>query len=63
MAMKIIAAWDFVTKEILTDSIIKKDLQYLRKKHIKALKSEPTWSFFGGVLTISNRRYQVVEVV
>lgn len=38
---------------------IKKDYPLLLKKHQQALKSEPTWSFFGGTIVINNRVYQV----
>lgn len=59
--MRIIAAWDLNTNEILDDDTIKKDVPKLRKKHAEAMKKEATWSSFGGVLTIKDRRYQVVE--
>lgn len=61
--MKIIAAWDCDSKELLEDKVIKKDQSSLERKHVKALKKDPTWAFFGGVLSIGTRRYQVVEIV
>lgn len=38
-----------------------KDLPAIQKAHDEAMKAEPTWRFFGGVITIENRQYQVVE--
>ena len=61
MAVRILAAWDVKTKEILSDAIIAKDATALKKKHKAALKKEPTWLAFGGVITIKNHSYQVVE--
>ena len=38
------------------------DLPELEKLHAEAMKEEPTWAFFGGVLTVSNgNKYQVVN--
>jgi hypothetical protein len=39
----------------------KKDYKALLAAHKRAMKEEPTWSWFGGVLTINGRRYQVVS--
>lgn len=35
------------------------DYPILLERHKKALKSSPTWAFFGGTITIENRTYQV----
>lgn len=37
----------------------KKDYPQIVKKHKAALKREPTWSMFGGVIHIEDRSYQV----
>lgn len=39
------------------------DYAKLQELHAKALLDEPTWSLFGGVLTVDGRTYQVVEDV
>lgn len=35
------------------------DYRKLEKMHEEAKKKTPTWAFFGGVLTIEDRVYQV----
>lgn len=39
----------------------KKDLPAIQQAHNEELKINPTWRFFGGIITIENRDYQVVE--
>lgn len=51
--MKII--WTNATPE--QQKMDRKDLIEANKK---ARKSSPTWDFFGGVLTVNDRKYQVV---
>ena len=38
---------------------IQKDMPELVRLHEDALKQEPLWEFFGGVITIDSRVYQV----
>jgi hypothetical protein len=47
------------TKESLEQT--RRDWPRLLKEHKKALRTQPTWAFFGGVITIEGREYQVVE--
>jgi hypothetical protein len=56
--MKIIAAYDR-NHEDLTKEQIEADMPELVKKHEEALASEPTWKFFGGIITINGHEYQV----
>lgn len=37
------------------------DWPRLLEQHREALRTQPTWAFFGGVITIEGREYQVVE--
>jgi hypothetical protein len=37
----------------------KKDMEQLQKLHSKCCVEDPTWSIFGGVLTIEKRSYQI----
>jgi hypothetical protein len=39
---------------------MEKDRPALLRQHQSALKNDATWEFFGGVLTIEGRTYQVV---
>jgi hypothetical protein len=43
----------------LTTKQIKLDWGKLKEAHEKALTSEPTWQFFGGILTVNGHTYQV----
>ncbi len=36
-----------------------KDRPELERLHASACKANPTWAFFGGILTIQGREYQV----
>lgn len=38
---------------------IQADYPKLKEIHAKAMKSDPLWEFFGGVLSIDGREYQV----
>jgi hypothetical protein len=38
----------------------KMDRKDLIEANKKASKSSPTWDFFGGVLTVNGRKYQVI---
>jgi hypothetical protein len=52
--MKIINAYD------LTAEQIQADMPELLKAHEKACRNEPTWAFFGGIITLKNgHKYQV----
>jgi hypothetical protein len=56
--MKIISAT--VDGKDIDPEQIKADMPKLLKEHEKALKDEPMWDMFGGVIVIEgNRRYQV----
>jgi len=39
----------------------KADYKQLLAAHKRAMKEEPTWSWFGGVITINGRKYQVCK--
>lgn len=40
----------------------KQDMKRLQNLHKSAMKEKGgTWGFFGGVITIENRKYQVVD--
>lgn len=56
--MEIIRAKTTSGKEVPIKQI-KKDWKQLKELHQKALKEQPTWSVFGGILTIEDREYQV----
>lgn len=44
----------------LTKEQIEEDMPQLLKAHEKALKEEPTWAFFGGVIILDNgHEYQI----
>lgn len=52
--MKIINAYDLTTEQIQAD------MPELLKAYDKALADDPTWRFFGGVITLKNgHEYQV----
>ena len=57
--MKIVSAYDLNGHKELNAEQIQADMPELLKAHEKALNSEPTWAFFGGVLTINRHEYQV----
>jgi hypothetical protein len=57
--MKIIAAYNAVTKENLSQAQIEQDLPDLQKEHEEALKESPTWKWFGGILIVNGHEYQV----
>ncbi len=39
---------------------VEKDLPAIRQQHEEAMKNDPTWPCFGGVINIDGRAYQVV---
>jgi hypothetical protein len=43
----------------LSKQQIEEDMEQLLAAHEAALTSEPTWTFFGGVLTVNGHEYQV----
>jgi hypothetical protein len=57
--MKIVSAYDLEAHRELTTEQIQADMPELLKAHKKALNSEPTWNFFGGILTLGEHEYQV----
>jgi hypothetical protein len=57
--MRILDAWEQDHKPV-SAAVIKADWERLQTEYDKALKADPTWQFFGGILTIDQRRYQVV---
>jgi len=62
--MAIIAAWEkssTVRTKIDIDSISPEERALIQEKHDQALKYEPTWVMFGGVITIGKRHFQVIE--
>lgn len=38
---------------------IEKDYPQIKKAHDEKCKSDATWPFFGGIITIEGRKYQV----
>ena len=65
MSVKIISATMTVEEgnktEILpvSEEHYKKDLPKINKIHEKMMKEDPTWPFFGGMVHLGNRTYQV----
>ena len=59
--MKILSASQLINDEWvpIPECQIKADMPKLLKMHEKAKKSNPTWAYFGGILTIEGRKYQV----
>ena len=57
--MNVITAKDSNGNELTLDQI-KADWAALLVKHEQAKKEDPTWSLFGGVLTVNGHEYQVV---
>lgn len=57
-------SFDGTKREKITESVsqgqIKKDTLPLTKAYAKACREEPTFQFFGGVIRIGDRHYQVV---
>jgi hypothetical protein len=47
--------------ERISNEQIRRDTKEIRKEHKKALREDPMWSMFGGLITIQNRVYQVCE--
>ena len=60
MNMILISATNTITHKALTTEEIKKDWEVLEEKNRRAKKEDPMWEFFGGVITIGDREYQVV---
>lgn len=56
--LEVITAKDRDGNELSTAQV-KADWPQLKAAHEKALKEEPTWQFFGGVLTVNGHDYQV----
>lgn len=42
-----------------TEAQLLKDTPKLLEIHERALKSDPTWAFFGGTITIGEHSYQI----
>lgn len=58
--MTIVLVSDINTgKQLKQSDITETEMQRLRAAHEKALKSNPTWHFFGGTIDIDNKRIQV----
>ncbi len=57
--MRILDAWEKDHKPVKPEQV-KADLPRLQAEHDKACKQDPTWQFFGGILTVEQRQYQVV---
>ncbi len=47
--------------EPVKEGQIKKDMMILKRMHSKALLEESTWKYFGGILKVGDRQYQVCE--
>ena len=58
--MEVIHSWYEGTNDEVGHDRVKTDWPKLKRLNEKALKNDPTWSMFGGVLQIENRKYQVV---
>lgn len=59
--MRILDAWtEADEKQAVPAEVIKADLPKLQAAHDRAKREDPTWEFFGGILTIDQRKYQVV---
>lgn len=54
----IISATDEEGKELDFDQV-RKDWEKLKVANAAALEDDPTWSVFGGTLTINGNKYQV----
>lgn len=57
--MTIIGAWENSKEFDLKKITIGERIQILQQ-HREALKNDPMWSMFGGIITIGNRTFQVV---
>lgn len=42
-----------------TKAQLERDMPRLLAMHKQALKEDPTWPFFGGILSIGAHRYQI----
>jgi hypothetical protein len=40
---------------------IEEDTPEIERQHEQAMRSDPTWPAFGGVIRIEGRKYQVVD--
>lgn len=56
--MKIISAKQ--DGQDVSSEVIAKDIAKIKRIHKESLKKEALWKFFGGIITIGNRQYQVV---
>ena len=66
MRMRILAGWD--TSDLRTTgqrqtidvkTITPEELAQIKKQHDDANLREPTWGFFGGVVNLGHRHFQV----
>lgn len=58
--MTIISAWDETAGRIGLESISVEEREEIKKVHDLAMLKDITWAFFGGVVNLGQRHFQVV---